>query len=401
MVFSGGPLVFATFAVFLLPMEQAFGWSRGAIGLALVLYSAALATVTPLAGRLVDAHGPRALLPAAIAGLALVMAGLASLRGSLVELYLLFMVAGGFSAFCGPVVYAKIISGLSEQRRGLALGAVIGGSAAVGGALMVQLSSHMIAAAGWREARGMLAALTFVVPVLTVLFFLPRRIGHPGRAIGEAVPGVPANLARREPRLWLMAAIGFCSTAAMSGASIHMVAMGVGRGQSPALAAQTYSIYLLVTLIGRIGSGWVLDHTRGPQAGSAIFAGGAACLALLARGEATGVLAGSLLLGLVSGSNYSLASYWSSRYWGLKAYGEIYGWVFSGIAAGAAAGPFLMGLIFDRTGGYSAALAAGQWVLAICAVAALLLGPYRFPAPGAAAPAAGRPSLFQRRRASP
>lgn len=381
MVFSGGPLIFATFAIFLLPLEQAFGWSRGAISLSLVLYSVVLATVTPLAGRLVDTHGPRALLPAAIAALALIMCGLATLRGSLIEFYALFMLAGGVSAFCGPVVYAKIISGLSEQRRGLALGAVIGGSAAIGGAVMVQLSSQLIAVAGWREARGALAALTLVVPVLVVLRFLPRRIGQPSRENGDAVSGVTSAEARRDPRLWLLAAIGFCSTGAISGSSIHMVAMGVERGQSAILAANTYSIYLLVTLVGRIGSGWILDRTRGPLAGSAIFAGGAVCLALLSQGEGTAVLAGSLLLGLVSGSNYSLASFWSSRYWGVRHFGEIYGWVFSGIAAGAAGGPFLMGLIFDRTGGYASALAAGQWVLAICAAAALLLGRYRFPAP--------------------
>jgi cyanate permease len=66
-----------------------------------------------------------------------------------------------------------------------------------------------------------------------------------------------------------------------------------------------------------------------------------------------------------------------SRYFGLRAFGEIYGYIFAAFTLGGVAGPPLMGAGFDATGSYSLVLAT--FVVATLTAAGLMtqLGPYR------------------------
>jgi cyanate permease len=58
-----------------------------------------------------------------------------------------------------------------------------------------------------------------------------------------------------------------------------------------------------------------------------------------------------------------------SRYFGLKALGELFGYIFSAYTLGVAAGPVLMGAGFDSTGSYELPLT----ILAIALFAATAL----------------------------
>jgi hypothetical protein len=51
---SCGPITVGTFGVFLKPLSQQFGWSRGRISLAFSLFAIAAAVSAPIVGRLVD-----------------------------------------------------------------------------------------------------------------------------------------------------------------------------------------------------------------------------------------------------------------------------------------------------------------------------------------------------------
>ncbi len=66
-----------------------------------------------------------------------------------------------------------------------------------------------------------------------------------------------------------------------------------------------------------------------------------------------------------------------SRYFGLRAFGEIYGYAFAVFTLGGVVGPLLMGMGFDATGSYR--LALGVFALATLTAAGLMtrLGPYR------------------------
>jgi nitrate/nitrite transporter NarK len=84
-----------------------------------------------------------------------------------------------------------------------------------------------------------------------------------------------------------------------------------------------------------------------------------------------------VLVGLGQGAEFDILPYAITRYFGLRAFGEIYGSIFAAVTLGAAIGPLVMGMSFDVTGSYSLALIS--FTVATFTAAGLMtgLGPYR------------------------
>jgi MFS family permease len=83
------------------------------------------------------------------------------------------------------------------------------------------------------------------------------------------------------------------------------------------------------------------------------------------------------LLGVGAGAEADLLGFLVSRYYGMRAFGQIYGWVFAAFLVGSAIGPYLLGAAFDILGSYGLALYLCAAAL-IVVIALLLLLP-RFP----------------------
>ena len=93
-------------------------------------------------------------------------------------------------------------------------------------------------------------------------------------------------------------------------------------------------------------------------------------------------LIGVALLGIGAGAESDLLAMLVSRYFGLRSFGTIYGWIFSAFMIGSAIGPFFLGMGFDATGSYASALAWCAGGLAVTTIMLLMLPP--FPSWGAA-----------------
>jgi MFS family permease len=89
---------------------------------------------------------------------------------------------------------------------------------------------------------------------------------------------------------------------------------------------------------------------------------------------------GAVLVGLGMGAEVDLIAYLQSRYFGLRAFGQIYGYLFAVFTIGTGLGPFVMGAAYAATGSYRPALMAFVGVLA-CAGWLLLRLPRRYPYP--------------------
>jgi nitrate/nitrite transporter NarK len=85
----------------------------------------------------------------------------------------------------------------------------------------------------------------------------------------------------------------------------------------------------------------------------------------------------AVLVGLGQGAEFDILPYAISRYFGLHAFGEIYGYSFAAMTLGGALGPLLMGVSFDATGSYSLALVSFAVASFTAAGLMLGLGPYR------------------------
>ena len=100
---------------------------------------------------------------------------------------------------------------------------------------------------------------------------------------------------------------------------------------------------------------------------------------LLAFGHSTPVaFAGAFLVGLGMGAEADVIAYLTSRYCGLRSFGEIYGYAFATFVVAGAVGTLLMGVGFDRTGAYVRPLTGFFCAAALAAISFSLLGPYKY-----------------------
>jgi MFS family permease len=111
------PIAVFSFGVFVKPLAQEFHASRGAVSLALTLFSTIVAFGTPCAGRLVDRFGPRKIiLPFTVmAGFILISAYLCSDR--IWQLYLFYSALGFASCGATSVSYSDVISHWFDRHR--------------------------------------------------------------------------------------------------------------------------------------------------------------------------------------------------------------------------------------------------------------------------------------------
>ena len=100
---------------------------------------------------------------------------------------------------------------------------------------------------------------------------------------------------------------------------------------------------------------------------------------VLLWGGASGALAfaAAFLVGLGMGAEGDIIAYLIGRYFGLRAFGEIYGCAFGAFTLGGVVGPLLMGKAFDSTGSYSLGLSVFVVASVIAAGLMTRLGPYR------------------------
>jgi nitrate/nitrite transporter NarK len=170
----------------------------------------------------------------------------------------------------------------------------------------------------------------------------------------------------------------FLMSASVHGCLIHLVPLLTDRGVSPQQAALATSLLGGALLLGRVGAGCLLDYFHASAVALSFFCGAALGFVLLWNGAAGSLaFAAAFLIGLGLGAEGDIIAYLVSRYFGLLAFGEIYGYAFAAFTLGGVVGPLLMGIGFDSTGSYE--LMLGVFVFASLLAAALMtrLGPYR------------------------
>jgi MFS family permease len=314
----------------------------------------------------------------------------------LYALYLLIGIVGGGTA---PVPYSKVISQWFDQRRGLALGLAMVGLG-LSTLVMPSLAQSLITTEGWRQTYIFIGLMVMGVAIPVVAVFL-KETPH---LLGLAPDGEPADPTAEKPEalqeglsaheawntgtFWIMVSAFFLMSASVHGCLIHLVPLLTDRGVSAQSAAMATSLLGGALLLGRVGAGYLLDHFFASAVAVCFFCGAALGFTLLWSGV-TGSLAfaAAFLVGLGMGAEGDIIAYLVSRYFGLRAFGELYGYSFASFTLGGVVGPLLMGVGFDATGSYR--LVLGAFVVASLMAAGLMarLGPYRAWAPAVEATA--------------
>lgn len=371
LTFSVSPMFFNTLPVFLKPLSQEFGWGRTQVIAAISISTLMVALSAPFFGRLIDRFGPRRVILVSTVLLAATIAMMAVTPHSYAA-YLAFAALVGLAGTgCNTFAYLAVLPRWFNDRFGMSLGfAMIG--IGLGQTIAPIYSNWLIAEFGWRVAYAALGLTVLVVTSSNALFVLRDRQGESDvrRNVAVDVSGLTFSEAIRTVVFWRLFAAFCLITVAVTGCSAHMVPLLTDRGITAGQAANIAGLIGISVLVSRFATGFLLDYVSAAVLGILAFAGTACGIVLLLTGLAGWpVVVGVILCGAALGVEGDLIAYMVRRTFGMRAYGTIYGLLFSAFNLGVVVGPLVMGASFDLTGSYD----TGLRILVIPAVLAALL----------------------------
>jgi predicted MFS family arabinose efflux permease len=379
LIVGNGPIVFFTFGLFLLPVTQEFGWDRATFSASLLVGHAFAALAYPFLGRAIDRFGVRRVSLTCIPLFAASVAALSLTPPSSAVFIAMAGLVGLVSAGQAPLPYAKAVASWFDERRGLALGIAMTGIG-IGATLVPQFARAIIDAYGWRVGYVALGALTLAVAFPTVAFFVrepDRRAFSEGDGV---VPGLTVFESMQTSSFWLLAVPVFLVVTTINGIVGHLVPLLTDRGFEVRQATAVLSAVGLSTIAGRLLSGYLLDRFFAPYVTAVLFLLPLAGVSILIAGAGgPAPLAAAISLGFALGAEIDAIGFLVSRYFGLRAYGEIYGCIFAVFTVGTGLGPVLMGMSFDATRSYNVALTVFGASLVCASVLISRLGRYPFP----------------------
>jgi MFS family permease len=379
-----GPILIFTSGVFLKPVSAELGITRGDLSSALFLSTVCIAVASPLVGLLLDRFGVRRVMVPGIVLYAMAVAALGLMQaepGFVIPL--IFALVGFVGAVQSPIPYAEVVTQWFDRERGLALGIATSG-VGLGVALLPPFLAMLIGAFGWRSAYFALGLAVLVLAWLPVALFVHEPPGLVGRVRAnrtDSPPGTTAVVALKQRRFWGMTAAFFLGAMAINGTLTHVIPLLTDRGAAPQQAAFVFSSAGYAIILGRILAGWCLDRFWGPHVAMFFFAVPILGIALLgSRAAGLVPLIGAVLCGVGIGVEIDLMAFLLSRYFGLRAYGKIYGVMFAIFNVGSGLGPALSGLTFDRFHSYEPIFIVYVVALLITCTLFVRLGPYPYPA---------------------
>ncbi len=377
--------------VFMKPLAATFGWTRGAIALSLSVGAISMALANPFVGRLIDRYGVRPVLITSLLGYGLATAAIPFLvgAGGIWGLYIGYAIVAGIGAGSNVIAYVRVLSGWfsgpMNNARGLALG-ISSAGVPLGAAITGPVGVLMIARFGWQGGYWGLALLPLLVG-LPIAMFAIRTAPHEMTSKAEAtatgqLSGLTMAETMRTRPFWLLIAIVLLMSSCLQGISIHTAPLLSDLKLSPDKLALVLAIDGFLGIAGRIGAGFLFDRFFAPRVSLLIFGiAAAASFALAGFGGLIVAILATLLITVGSGAESDFVGYLVGRYFGLKAYGQIFGVIYGTFMVGIALGPYLFGLAFDKWGDYRIPFViAGIGLSALCGL--LLLMP-RFPRGGA------------------
>jgi MFS family permease len=364
-------------SLFIVPITEETGWTRGQIATASSLGLIG-ALSAPFIGRLADRYGMRPVAIACFVGLALVYVGLASMQA---QLWLLFVGLGAF-AIIGPgtggITLTRAVNSWFDRSRGLALATTLAG-VTVSALITPPPIQWLIANVSWRAGYWLLAGLCVFVAVPAVALLVHERHDRPKPAedAPTAYPGQRWGGVWISRDFWALGGALFLMNAPAAGIVTQLSPLLTDAGLTPARAAAALSVLAVAIFVGRMSSGLLLDHLE-PKLVAAIYTAAPALgCALLAFGETTWALAlvAVVLIGLQQGSETDLLAFFTARQFGMRRYSSIYGALVMVGLIGTGLGVAGFGILYDRLGGYQAALIGAIGVFPVAAGLFLLLGP--------------------------
>ena len=371
-----GSLFVYTFTVFVKPLGLSFGWGRASVSLGFGLAAITLGISSPLIGRMLDRFGPRRVILPCMTIFGCGMASLALLRSKLWQFYAICIVLGLFGNGAAHLAYSRAISTWFRRRLGTALAFVMLG-AGLGAMILPVVAQGVLGRFGWRSAYVSLGAIALLLGLPLSWRYIVDRGAVQKHSEPRPQSGMHWQEGLRSFPFWIIVAVLFIGSISMNGAITQLSALLTDRGITAGDAALCASILGGLSVLARIGVGWLLDRIFGAHVAFLVTLTTAAGVFLLARAShvSTGAIAAGLI-GIGAGGEAAITPYLLTRYFGLRAFATLYGITWTFYAAAGAAGPVILGRAFDATGSYASLLTTLAAALCLAASMNLLLPKY-------------------------
>lgn len=315
-------------------------------------------------GRLIEIYDARYVVAISGALGALVFAFVGSIT-EVWQLYFFYALFGVLYAGCALVPATTLVARWFARRRAVALSMASTGLS-VGGIVFAPLSAWIIQTQGLEIAGHWLAIMFFVGVVPAALFVMrpsPQSMGlridgDPPLADGEQEgppDGVPMAVAVRSRFFIGVTAAYVFAMMAQVGALSHQFRLVTVR-EDAALAAIAVSVLAASSIVGRLLGGFALSRLPIRTFTLSFMAMQAAGLTAFAFADGVvALMASSVLFGVTVGNILMLQPLLLGEAFGLRDYGRIFALSQMFGTVGVAAGPALVGIVYDLAGGYSPA----------------------------------------------
>lgn len=363
--FSFTSVMTASMGLFIEPWTGEFGWSRTLLSSGMSITAVTTFLFSPLFGVLIDRIGTRRMALPGLVLLALTIASLSLLNGSVWMWFVIWTVYAVAALATKSTVWTAGVASAFDAGRGLALGLTLSGSA-LAQAITPPLANWLIDEFGWRMALVWLGFGWGGIAILLCVFLLydgydasrRARKQNPQAAKEKALlsdaPGLSIAEAWRSVALWRIAISTFVIMVVTIALVVHQIPILVEIGVSRGDAALYAGMAGLAGVAGKLITGALLDRYPARWVGGLTLAATSLTfIQLLLPSRSMPIIFTAMFInGYAAGTKLQIAGYLTSAYGGMRNFGAIFGTMASLIAAGSGLGPLVGGFIYDVYGSY-------------------------------------------------
>lgn len=359
-----------TYAIFLLPLSDNFGWSRANVTSIYSVYMVAFGFGSLLSGLVFDRLGPRFNY---VIGLGMLAGcyGFAGKLESILSFYLVIGICGGVgAAMVGIVPTQSLISRWFTRGRTTALSIAYSGQG-IGVMMLAPAAQITIEAVGWQDAY-MLASYGFMVVFGLILLMpwvtitagvTPQQKSATANANVPLTPKAGPSLgeAIKRAEFWGFFTIFGASAIAVFSVSLQAVAYLVERGFSTVESAFAFGCIGMLTILGIALTGILAERYARHLVATLSY--GLTIIGIIALAAMQLYPSWFLLVvfvvafGLSAGARGPIITAQMAELFAGQGLASIFGATNIGQGCGAALGAFLAGYLYDITGGYNTGFA--------------------------------------------
>jgi len=366
---------------FFKPLHEAFGWDRTLISAGPTVYAATSLICQPFVGRMIDRWGPRRIALIGVVLSAISYALFATANGSPTGWLLLWLLYSLSVQLILMSTWSSAVASEFEAGRGLALAFTLGGSALSG--VVAPISALLlIEAYDWRTAFVVIALVTGLIVLVASWFFFHSRLDTRRTAVATAqdaaLPGLSLSEAFRTSSFYKLSFGIFLGYMMPVASLVHMLPILEENGLAPAKAAGVAALFGIFAMIGKIIGGALVNRVGGQLLAAAVIAIAVpGYLIIMSPGQPALLLSLAVaLLGASAGGQLHMLVYLTTRHFGMRAFGSIFGFIGSSVIIAGGSGPLVAGRLYDYFGNYQVMLMVGIPMAAIGTLLLLWLGDY-------------------------